>query len=201
MRLKCKLPYFTPALSALIKPKSRELIHTQVVNPNWVWMRQSVKREACFSSLKSSLSVSAPLKMWITQCRRRRSSASTSSARLPFATVHAKHHMPFFFIALLCTLQAAKDILYWKGNHDSSPDRINLTAVQSLAVCHVTVPARLILIFLLYWWNSTINRVLVLFPLLGDYPNTPTPTSALLRPPQISLLSHLKAQKEKVKKT
>lgn len=55
--------------------------------------------------------------------------------------------MPFFFIALLCTLQAAKDILYWKGNHDSSPDRINLTAVQSLAVCHVTVPARLIFFF------------------------------------------------------
>lgn len=54
--------------------------------------------------------------------------------------------MPFF-IALLCTLQAAKDILYWKGNHDSSPDRINLTDVQSLAVCHVTVPARLIFFY------------------------------------------------------
>lgn len=103
--------------------------------------------------------------------------------------------MPFF-TARLCTLQAAKDILCWKGNHVSSPDRVNQTAVQSLAVCHVTVPASVL--YSLYWWESkAINRVLVSFPY---WATTQTPSSALVRPPQISLLSHLKTQKEKVKK-
>lgn len=81
---------------------------------------------------------------------------------------HAKN--PGVFIALSYILQAAKDILYWKGNASSLQTVLikqcrPCADIKGSSRCHVTIPDRPNLFYFdrLYWWlMEAINRVFCL---------------------------------------
>ena len=91
--------------------------------------------------------------------------------------VHAKD--TWHFIAFSYILQAAKDILYWKGNASS----LQTVSIRQCGLCtkiqfHPDAvwlfrPFSLLLLILLYWWQTeTINRG-QFSAWLENHPNTP----------------------------
>ena len=127
--------------------------------------------------------------MWITSSHHH-SSTSTPPHHLLWHTplwLCMQKKNTWLFIALSYILQAAKDILYWKGN-TSSLQTVSIrqyglcTDIESSAGCYVTVPDRP---NLLLWFDSidgkhdVINRV-QFSSWLENHPDTPTCPAPLL---------------------